>query len=312
MKPVKDFFEIDFAGKMELHKPCSMFLDSGVFSLLNKSQAAQNDEFFDTDEFYLYMDEYSRFVGKYGHMFDVIANVDVIGNPKLTYRNQKYLEKRLKKKTPLPVVHFGTDTKWVQKYMDEGYKYLALGGLAKVAVTLPQDHILKWIDNVFEVICDNKKRIPKIKVHGFGVTSFRIMRRYPWYSVDSTSWTLTAGFGSILVPMQKNGVFDYSRDPLLVKVTTDTKRTKAGASTDYLNLSPSGKRLVHEWLDYIKMPFGGKKNVFYKSNSIKNKYGVSNHYLDRRAANVRYFELFSQSLPNWPWSFRVSHRPSFD
>ena len=302
----KKFFPIDFAERIELNQPKSMFLDCGVFSLLNKTHAAKSDDYFDTDEFYQYMDDYAKFVNKYDYMFDVFSNVDIIGNPILTYRNQKYLEKRCNK-TPLPVVHFGASMDWIKKYLDKGYDYLALGGLVGVSRSMSEEVVTNWIDNCFETIAD-KNGMPRIKLHGFGLTSFRWMRRYPFYSVDSTSWTLTAGFGSIYVPLQKNGKWDFSKDPIQVKVTHDNKRTKTGHATDYENLPNAAKKLVHKWLDYIQVPFGDRHD---KSDNSETRYGVSTHYLDRRCANVRYFESFRQSLPDWPWRFRVSHRPSF-
>jgi len=34
----------------------------------------------------------------------------------------------------------------------------------------------------------------------FRVTGHRIVRRYPWFSVDSTTWALSAAYGNILLP----------------------------------------------------------------------------------------------------------------
>ena len=41
---------------------------------------------------------------------------------------------------------------------------------------------------------------PRLKVHAFGITAIPIMERYPWYSVDSSSWIQSAAFGSIITP----------------------------------------------------------------------------------------------------------------
>jgi hypothetical protein len=37
----------------------------------------------------------------------------------------------------------------------------------------------------------------RVKFHGFGMTDVRYMRMFPWYSVDSASWALVAGFGNV-------------------------------------------------------------------------------------------------------------------
>lgn len=307
----KKFFLIDFAERIELNQPKSMFLDSGAFSLFTKVPEVQtSSKYYDKKKFYRYMDDYVKFVKKHGFMFSVYANVDAIGNAPITYRNQKYLES--KGLNPLPVFHCGSDIKWLKRYIEEGYDYIALGGFAAaVASKLPDMDPKYWLDNIFDYICSNESRLPSVKIHGLALTAFPLLRRYPWYSVDSTSWTLTAGFGSIYVPLKKNGKWDFNRDPIQVKVTHDSKITKAGHPTDYNNLPPSGKKLVHDWLDYIQIPFGDRHVRRHKSSSNKTRYGVSTHYLDRRAANVRYFECFRHSLPDWPWRFRVSNRPSF-
>ena len=43
----------------------------------------------------------------------------------------------------------------------------------------------EWLDSCFGVI---NKYWPK-KIHGFGVNAYWAMERYPFFSVDATSWT---------------------------------------------------------------------------------------------------------------------------
>ena len=52
----------------------------------------------------------------------------------------------------------------------------------------------KWFDQVFH------KLSPGVKTHGFGMTSIPLMNQFPWYSVDSTSAKITAGYGKIMTP----------------------------------------------------------------------------------------------------------------
>jgi hypothetical protein len=64
--------------------PDSHFLDSGAFTLWTKAQAYANKHggdrwaYYETDEFWNYIDHYARFVRKYGRAVDYYANVDVI------------------------------------------------------------------------------------------------------------------------------------------------------------------------------------------------------------------------------------------
>ena len=53
---------------------------------------------------------------------------------------------------------------------------------------------------------------PRLKVHGFGITAIPIMERYPWWSVDSSSWIQSAAFGSIITP-DKGTIFVSDKSP---------------------------------------------------------------------------------------------------
>jgi hypothetical protein len=73
----------------------------------------------------------------------------------------------------------------------------------------------KWLDNVFSAITDSHGR-PLIKTHGFGITNPRMLLRYPWFTVDSTTWSLTPGYGQIMVPQYRRGQPDYTQPPQMV------------------------------------------------------------------------------------------------
>lgn len=57
-----------------------------------------------------------------------------------------------------------------------------------------------WLDNCFSIITKKK---PLIKIHGFGVNAFWIWERYPFYSVDATSWLMGGKFRR-LIEFKKN------------------------------------------------------------------------------------------------------------
>lgn len=156
----------------------SLFLDSGAHSLytkeLIKKQHSESYSFYESDDFIKYVDEYAAFIKKYKRYIDVYVNVDVIFNPEKSYDIQRYLEDKHDLK-PLPVVHFGSDLKWVEFYIDRGYDYIGLGGLGQ---EVTRNQYINWADRVFELICDTPKRLPKVKTHGFAMTSLKLMLRY--------------------------------------------------------------------------------------------------------------------------------------
>jgi hypothetical protein len=279
------------------------FLDSGAFTLWTTSAkyATENGcgrwDYYETPEFWAYMKAYVKFVKEHDVSVDLHANVDVIGNPELTWRNQRWLEK--KGLVPVPVVHYKTDLRWLRHYMDKGYKLIGLGGLVG---STAEDSCKGWIDRCFDLVCDQPSRLPQVRLHGFGVTSYKLMLRYPWWSVDSTSWTKIGAYGGIMVPHKRRGQFIFDEQPYLIKVSSEAKETKK-LGQHYLTLTRAERDIVKEWLDEIGIPLGA-----INSKGEVTEYGVITRHIERRAANCLYFHRMQQSLPQYPWPFRSTRR----
>jgi hypothetical protein len=65
----------------------------------------------------------------------------------------------------------------------------------------------------------HRQRRQLIKTHGFGITNPRLLVQYPWYSADSTTWSLTPSYGAIIVPVYDNGKPDYTKPPQTIVVS---------------------------------------------------------------------------------------------
>jgi len=116
----------------------------------------------------------------------IYANLDVIGDYRGTAKNQDYLESR--GLTPLPVMHANTPEHEIRRLF-AGYDYLAFGGLVPLA--RQRNKLMSVISRVFSIAKD----FWPIKIHGFGMTGIPILKGFPWYSVDSTSYLATRRFG---------------------------------------------------------------------------------------------------------------------
>jgi len=310
-------FEIFRQRKSDLEMPImtarvngqvqSHFLDSGAFTLQTKAVewAKENGrskwDFYDTPEHWQYLDDYADFVKKYQVAIDLYANVDAIPNPKITYRNQKYLEEK-HGLSPVPVVHFGTDLKWLRRYVREGYELIGLGGL--VGKT-GDEGCRRWIDQAFEMISDPESRLPQVKLHGFGVTAYPLLIRYPWWSVDSVTWAKVGGFGSILVPHKRRGEFTFGETPYVLSTSIESGKRKESGS-HYLTLTPAQRNVVDEWLKLIGIPLG---KVDENGEVLEN--GVLTRHTERRAANLHFFERLRKWLPEWPWPWKQDRRKGF-
>ena len=160
----------------------TFFLDSGAYSAW--SRGTQID-----------LDEYIAFIKANIEVIEVYACLDCIpGVPgknasnqerneaaELTWKN--YLYMKSEGLDPLPVYHYGEDAEFLERMLAYGCPYIGIGGL----VGIPSDKRRLWLDRVFTRITDDKG-MPIVKTHGFGMTSVPLIFRYPWYSVDSTTW----------------------------------------------------------------------------------------------------------------------------
>jgi len=191
-----------------------------------------------------YRDQYILFIKENKKFIDHYANLDIIGDASKTYEMQKYLEKQ--GLSPLPVYHFGEDIKWLNKYIAEGYDYICLGGVVSLATC--NNTARKFYDEVFSVICDSKNNLPKVKIHGFGMTSLNLMFRYPWWSVDSTSWVQTGRFGNVYVPKYKRGQYIYNENSLKVTVSTQSPSQKDDGQ-HFTTFSPMEQRQILDYFD---------------------------------------------------------------
>lgn len=192
------------------------------------SKLMKSFDFADKKEVKDYLNTYIEFCHKYKTQCDPYVNLDIIFNPEKTWENQKYMESHGLQ--PLPVFHFGEDFKWLDKYVDN-YPYIGISGLG--SDIQKKSYFQSFGDKVFKRLSQSKQMI---KVHGFAATSFDLIKRYPWYSIDSTTWIKHAAYGSVMVPPYENatGNFLYAAIPTIVRVSSRINvkqtRTKKGGS----------------------------------------------------------------------------------
>jgi hypothetical protein len=307
------------------------FLDSGAFSQILASQkwraknrGAGEWDYYDTPEFFAYVDEYAAFVKEHHTMTDLYASMDVIGNPELTWKNQKYLEDK-HGLSPVPTIHYGTPPIWIEKYLSAGYKYIALGGLVGGA---DADGFIPWLDRAWRVICNTPDKMPRAKVHGFGVTSYFAMTQYPWCSVDSTSWLKLAAYGKMPIPRParkgKEG-FRFEQPPYIIRVTWPPhlskkeeehdllvkgraftkKASKRNSTKHYYAFGDEERANVDNWLKYIGVPMG--KYDEEKEKVVED--GVQNHHAHRNLACMMYFQELVKQLPPYPQPLKRKLKP---
>jgi hypothetical protein len=160
----------------------AIFADSGAFSAYTQGVTIR-------------WQDYAAWLKRYRHWFAVMSNLDVIGSPTGTQAHQQALED-----AGLPVLPvFHTGEPWdVLERLVTSYSYLALGGMVPYMREW-KTRLMPWL-----VRCFRLARATGTQYHGFGCTTWEVIKALPWYSVDSSSWG--SGFRYGQVPL-----FDWQR-----------------------------------------------------------------------------------------------------
>jgi hypothetical protein len=273
-----------------------VFLDSGAHSLWNIYVGKMGNKagyaYYDSSEFYAYCDRYASFIKAYPKSIDFYANIDVIYDPERSWKVLKYLENE-HGLHPIPVIHYGASAEWIDKHLEAGYTYLGIGGLGQ-GVT--KNMYLDWGDALFTRLCPaSNDYLPLVRTHGFAMTAFDLMWRWPWTSVDSATWTKVGAYGNVLVPHKRDGKFSFRTQPYMISVSNESK---VGDQDKHIRtLSDGAREILLEWLTEIEVPLGDDNNE-----------GVINSHSCRKLANLLFFEKLRKSLPKYPWAFKPNDK----
>jgi hypothetical protein len=190
----------------------TLMLDSGVFS------AWSRDEQINIKDYIRYVKRLDPYLFSYVNC-DVIpgkfgtkrTSADIRKSGAGSYRNQQILKDA--GLHPIPVFHQEESFEWLDKLLTDGEPYI---GISSSKDFWAEDQ-RKWLDQVFSILCDRKGR-PLVKTHGFGITNPRLLMRYPFYSVDSTTWTLTPGYGQVVIPSHGDPKY-YGKTPTRIVIS---------------------------------------------------------------------------------------------
>lgn len=182
-------FEIIKANKADY------FLDSGAFTAYSqKSLTPTGHNKIFPKQTRILVRNYISFIEEYGHYFDVIAGLDVIGDAQASFANYKDIARNTKYPI-LPTYHLGEPIEYFDKYCAL-VDYFAIGGLVPIRDRLAKVQIIRRL-------IERKNRFdPNIKLHLFGYTDILMLRKigHLVHSVDSTSWKSSTRVADFLTP----------------------------------------------------------------------------------------------------------------
>ena len=200
-KSIQECFESGYAGKL--------FIDSGAYSAWTKGKVINVDEYID-------------FLNTHDERIHIFAQVDIIPGVRhqipsteqvedaagRTWKNYLYMREKLKSPDKcLYTFHVGEPIKYLKQALEWRDKkgnhipYIALGGMVGRPTTVRDNFISTVLDTI------SASSNPTVKVHAFGMTSRRLLYKYPELtSADSTKWLKYAANGLIQSEFMDSGV----------------------------------------------------------------------------------------------------------
>ena len=205
----------------------SVMIDSGAYTL-------QRGREIDYDKF---VDKYIRFINKYSDYIDCFVELD-IENVVGLERVEGWTDRIIKETGRQPIVVWHKERGWEYwKKMCKKYDYVGVSGVMKNQGKMA-------VENKYLPLFLREAKKHNTKVHGFGLTRLKVLDKYRFESVDSTSWNAGSTYG----------VFFYFNEYVKRLESIDRKefRGKYGKKLsgmnnffiDYWNLS--------QWLKYAE------------------------------------------------------------
>ena len=164
-------------------KDVNLLLDSGAFSVWTLGERIEREE---------YLQFCKDMITRYKHRLNSmsVVNLDMIPgsfgvkptaeqveeSARIGRENYLYLKEN--GVDTIPVFHQHEDMKWLY-LMEKDTDYIGISPANDCATA----NRMVWLDKVYSHLKDS------VKTHSFGGISEKILRKYPLYSGDSSSWT---------------------------------------------------------------------------------------------------------------------------
>lgn len=269
-----------------------IFLDSGAFSAWSKKLVIS-------------LDDYCKHIDEHQEYITIYANLDVIHDGEGSYRNWRRMRSR--GYNPMPVYHAETDLKYLDKYLESGVEDIAIGAISQMTTSTRLDNL----DTLWRSYLTDDMGFPLRRFHGFGLTAPEIVVRYPWYSVDSTSWVLYGRYGIVLVPKWEHGQWVYDHIPHQIHVSSRSPSQFREQSRHWKECTEMEKELYTRYFQEKGFVMG-ESIVYMEGGKIKEtveKEGLCNNWKLRDELNMIYYLHLEDFVPKYPWKCSLRQLP---
>lgn len=187
------YFIKGFQGSYEacVENKVGIAMDSGVVSYRGymKAQMKAGADLSKLPSVEEFIEAYVAYVKANQKHWDFYLSVDMMPQAEDAFKWHTKVEKM--GINPVPVFHGDVGVEWLQRYLDKGQNYIALGGFYLIRRGPAAKRA--YMDAIFNWAAKKNARF-----HGLGATTPSMLLAYDYYSVDSSWWTRTAGYGSIM------------------------------------------------------------------------------------------------------------------
>lgn len=172
-----------------------LMIDNGEFTFHRHGGSLDIDEYIDwindNDEYIDYAIALDKIPGKWGLPRTL---KDYQEASEKTWQNYNYMKSKVKNyKKLLPVFHMSEDFEYLRRYLAlPDLEYICISGFKD----LTNKQREQWYEKCFYEITHSNH--PDIKVHCLGSATISNAVKFPFTSMDATSWIMTAANGSIL------------------------------------------------------------------------------------------------------------------
>ena len=175
-----------------------LLIDNGAFTFHRHGGELDIDEYIkwinDNDEYIDYAIALDHIPGTWGKPRTL---EDFKEASEKTWQNYLYMKERVKNyKKLLPVFHMSENFEYLRKYLAlPDLEYICISGFKDLTNKQREE----WYEKCFYEISHSNH--PDIKVHCLGSATMSNAIKFPFTSMDATSWIMTGANGSILTDM---------------------------------------------------------------------------------------------------------------
>lgn len=186
-------------------------------------------------------------------------------------------------------------------------------------VPISTKKLIPWLDHIWSNYLTDKSGSPIAKIHGFGMTTLSLLKRYPWHSVDSIRPVICGGLGKVFIPKTKNDQYNYLSD--FYEITISDRPAVDGkekSTKEFKALPFSLKNHIKKYMKHTGHVMGNstftRVSEKYRlrpeqrkiglstrddgSFMIEHKWknGISNDSIQRRVLNVKFFNEVEKAI----------------